>query len=402
MNAATPLTRLVYTLFLSLSLFSLSLIAWPGQLAQADSPTITPPAATNAVTGQEDTTPPVFTGTVLLAPADGLTLTIAFPTFDWADATDAEGGVISYTLALTGPTPTDFQLITTTESGYTPTLPLANGPYTWTVQAYDTAGNATDFVMPYTFTVDVTPTEVVTWLLYLPLLLKPDPTPTCPTSSSASFDLIPIQGSSTDHPDYLHGDLNLSLRGYSPTSAYLGLVSYNGSTDSNAPQLAGLFEPNRFPGVNSVYRVNSWNWLCGPHGCSGPAITTFPVTLAGLTTTSGQAISIPERSPNIYSGSFKAMVLYAEERRITLGYTREDTVANGYAVHIENVCVDPNLLALYRSQITSDGWRKTGKLPALRNNQPFGTALNTEILVAIRDRGSFMDPRSRKDWWPGY
>ena len=96
------------------------------------------------------------------------------------------------------------------------------------------------------------------------------------------------------------------------------------------------------------------------------------------------------------------MVLYAEERRITLGYTRRDSVATGYAVHIEDVCVDPNLLALYQAQTDSDGWHNTGYLPALRNNEALGTALDNEIKVAIRDNGAFMDPRSRKDWWQGY
>jgi hypothetical protein len=94
--------------------------------------------------------------------------------------------------------------------------------------------------------------------------------------------------------------------------------------------------------------------------------------------------------------------LYAEEQRLTFGYTRRDTVANGYAVHLENICVDPNLLALYRAQTDAGGWHVTGQLPALRNNQALGTALSGEIKVVIRDRGAFMDPRSRKDWWRGY
>ena len=74
----------------------------------------------------------------------------------------------------------------------------------------------------------------------------------------------------------------------------------------------------------------------------------------------------------------------------------------GYVVHLEDVCVDPNLLALYRAQTDSDGYHHTGHLPALLNNQALGTALNTEVKVVIRDKGSFMDPRSRKDWWPGF
>lgn len=232
----------------------------------------------------------------------------------------------------------------------------------------------------------------------------PSPTATpaspCLTSSEATFDLIPIQNpASQPRPDYLHGDLNLAQRGYAPTDAPLSLQDYDGDADPNAPQLAGLFEPNNFPGISAVYRVNHWDWSCGEHGCRGGPITDWPVTLLGLSTTPGQAIYIPERMPEIFGGEFKAMVLYAEEQRITLGYTRDDTVASGYTVHIENVCVDPNLLALYRAQIDEAGFRATNLLPALRNNQKLGTALGDEIQVAVRDRGAFMDPRSRKDWW---
>ena len=128
--------------------------------------------------------------------------------------------------------------------------------------------------------------------------------------------------------------------------------------------------------------------------------------MIGLNTIPRQPIYIPERGNSIYPGNYKAIVLYAEETRLTLGYTRQDTVANGYAVHLENICVDPNLLALYQAQIGPDGLRRLNngayRLPALRNDQALGTALGQEIGVAIRDRGSFLDPRSRKDWWRGF
>lgn len=225
----------------------------------------------------------------------------------------------------------------------------------------------------------------------------------CPTTSEAQFTLIPIAASPGDaRPDYLHGDLNLAQRGFSPTIAVEDLVDYSGGTDSNAPQLAGLFEPNSFPGISHVYRANHWDWGCGEHGCRGGVITDWPVTVAGLTTAPGEAIYIPERGPQIYGGGYKAMVLYAEEQRITLGYTRDDTVATGYVVHLEGVCVDPNLVTLYRAQNDGNGFRSTGFLPALRENEALGTAFGDEIQAAVRDRGAFMDPRSRKDWWQGY
>jgi hypothetical protein len=211
--------------------------------------------------------------------------------------------------------------------------------------------------------------------------------------------LIPIQTGSDPRPDFLHGDLNLARRSYAPTSALLSLIDYSGGADANAPQLAGLSEPNALPEFSAAYRVNHWDWSCGEHGCRGDVITDWPVTLLGLQTAPGQPIYVPKRGPQIYSGEYTAMVLYAEEQRVTLGYTRDDTVATGYTVHIENVCVDANLLALYRAQIDADGFRATGLLPALRNNQQLGTAFDDEIKVAVRDRGAFMDPRSRKDWW---
>ena len=224
----------------------------------------------------------------------------------------------------------------------------------------------------------------------------------CPTTSDAEFELIPILNSSDDHPDVLHGDLNFSQRGYSPTSANLTLQDYAGGVDVNAPQLSGLFQPTQFPGISQAYRASHWDWGCGEHGCRGNPITDWPVTVIGLATTPGQTIYPPDRLPEILPRGFKALVLYAEERRITLGYTRDDTVATGYAVHLENVCVDPNLLSLYRAQNNAFGFRATGWLPALRQDQSLGITDSNEIQVAIRDRGAFMDPRSRKDWWQGY
>lgn len=90
-------------------------------------------------------------------------------------------------------------------------------------------------------------------------------------------------------------------------------------------------------------------------------------------------------------------MLYADSNRITLKYTGEDSVVSGYALHIEGVCVEPKLLALY-NQMNGAGRRQ---LPALKPFQPLGRARGVEIQVTIRDTGKFMDPRVRKDWWRG-
>lgn len=238
----------------------------------------------------------------------------------------------------------------------------------------------------------------------LPVVMKALPEPQCPTTSSAHFNLIPVAGA-IDHPDYLHGDLNLSLRGYDPVSGVtLGLVDYTGATDSGSPRLKGLFADGRVPAFSAAYQAHDWNWACGAHGCPGGLLSTWPTTVIGMVTTPGEAIRIPSRNATIYDtgGHYRALVLYAEERRITLAYTRDDHAGKGYTVHLEGVCVDPNLLALYKSRVKSDGYRVSNggyQLPALENGQTLGTALASEIRVAIRDRGNFMDPRSRKDWW---
>lgn len=393
------LLHIIATLSLSLILGLMVLVILPTSADTLSESQIWPmrPAEFNTIAAL-DSSPPSFGPTPLIAPTDAVTVTNPRPTFDWDDATD-DVAVVSYTLRITGENPfTGLSTqattidITTTNSIYTPTQVLPNGIYTWTVQAHDAAGNVSGFVAPYTFTMQAI------WQVYLPIVQ-----PGCPTTSGAAFEVIPIDGGvAVDHPPPLHGDLNLSLRGYTVTNAAKILLDISGSTDSNAPQLAGLFEPNQFPGISTVYRVNSWDWGCGTHGCPGGPITNPEVTLMGLAATPGQPIYIPERGPEIFGGGYKAMVLYAEQTRITLGYTRQDSVVPGYTVHIENVCVNPNLLALYEAQTGADGWHVTGNLPALRNNQVLGTALANEIQVAIRDKGSFMEPRSRKDWWMGF
>jgi hypothetical protein len=93
-----------------------------------------------------------------------------------------------------------------------------------------------------------------------------------------------------------------------------------------------------------------------------------------------------------------------------LHYTRDDSGYPGYTIHIDNLCVDPTLLSLYNSldntaRNTYYGAPCCGtdyNLATLTYNQPIGTASSTELIVAIRDTGSFMDPRSCKDWWKTY
>jgi hypothetical protein len=165
----------------------------------------------------------------------------------------------------------------------------------------------------------------------------------------------------------------------------------SGPTDHRAPQLAGLFVYKRTPVISSVYRANHWDW--GSNSRGGP-ITDFEVTLAGFQVEPAETIHVPEAGYSIGQG-YAVLVLYASQERITLKYTGEDSVVIGYTLHVEGICVEPNLLALYE-QMNATGRRQ---LPALRAGQAFGRARNNQIGAAIRDAGRFMDPRVRKDWW---
>jgi hypothetical protein len=220
----------------------------------------------------------------------------------------------------------------------------------------------------------------------------------CPGSSDSSYTTVPVAGGGINHPDGQHADLKLALRGYSPTNVAADLVDKDGPVDDDPPQLAGIFANYRRPAFGQAYRINDWDWNCGEHGCSLGPLDHVAATLLTLVTGTGEPLGIPHRHAQVYGGGYKALVLYAEPTRITLGYTRDDSVANGYVVHLENICTDPNLVALYQGSNAAG----RGFLPALREDEVLGTAPSESILVAVRDRGQFLDPRSRLDWWQGF
>lgn len=224
----------------------------------------------------------------------------------------------------------------------------------------------------------------------------------CPVTSGNTYDLVPFDGPAyknnilTDE----NADLRLSVLGYTLNDAPLTMADYNGATDPDAPKLHGLFEPNRVAAFVAAYRHFGWAWNEGsgpPYGTSNGVNGEWPASVMDFGAAPGEAIHIPERGPVIWANGVVAMVLYASERELTLAYTRQDSVTAGYVVHLLNFCVDANLVAQYRAQISA-GRRATGQLPGVRVNQPVGVALGP-ITVAVRDRGAFLDPRSRKDWW---
>jgi len=219
----------------------------------------------------------------------------------------------------------------------------------------------------------------------------PAPEPGCRLSPTQGYGSINIRGGPSERPAALHPDMNLGQRAWKAVSAPLSLLSVGGPTDGGAPRFASLFASGRMPRMTGAYQVYNWDFRAGRRTTP---ITSPEVTLIGFATTPGEMVLLPDSGYSIGNG-YSALVLYADTERVTLKYTREDNVAVGYTLHLENICVDPRLLASYRALDAAGRWR----LPAIRSGQAVGNAAGSQMLAGIQDSGSWMDPRSRKDWW---
>ena len=188
-------------------------------------------------------------------------------------------------------------------------------------------------------------------------------------------------------------EINISLRGWdkvaNPSASDLSIQDYEHNIDPNAPQFTGLIKGNPYPQFTNLYKIKTL-----PSDVPGSSSSWADITMVGFGTQAGQEILLPPSGYDI-GGGYQAIVLYADKDSLTLKYTREDDIIHGYTLHLENINVNPEILALY-TQANAAG---RGQLPALSAFQLLGTALGNELLVAIRDTGAFMDPRWAKDWW---
>lgn len=224
---------------------------------------------------------------------------------------------------------------------------------------------------------------------------KPEPTSAplvpYPGSSNNSYGTLDVISAATDRPAEQHADLNLALRGYVPTTGSTALSDLAGDTDQLAPQFTSLLSNNPFPPIIHLYQMNGWDWSSNSR--TGP-VTDPEVSMFGIQTTPGEDLHVLRSGYDIGEG-YQAMVLYASKTSITMKYTREDNVVSGYTLSADGIWVDPNLLSLYE-QLNSAGRHS---LPALHGGDVFGIASNNEARMVMRDTGTFMDIRSRKDWW---
>jgi hypothetical protein len=262
---------------------------------------------------------------------------------------------------------------------------------------------------------DLIATATVDARAYLPFIAKPY---ACPRTSTSDYDSGIAYQRDYDNPvrpAVQHADKNIALRGYTldpdPTTAH-DLVNYGSDDDTQPPQFATLFDPARVPLLTNVYRVHHWDWEPSPDpgNRSGP-ILDYPVTALGMRTAPGEPLHVPASGYDIGGHpTMEVLVLFADEDTVTLRYTRDDSSAPpGYTVHVDNLCTDANLLALYRELDDAGGPRYKYRgpderpysypLPNLSDGQPLGTARGEEIVVAVADTGSFQDPRSLNEWW---
>jgi len=201
-------------------------------------------------------------------------------------------------------------------------------------------------------------------------------------SSDNQYPLIPLESPMDSRPPAEHGDLNLALRDPQPSTESAKLINYSGATEAGAPRLSAVFGEN----FVKSYVVHDWDW-----GCNCPGKLRSDGYLLGMKPPPGEPVYIPPTPHDIWQGKYYAVVLYADEQSVTFVYAREGTVANSYVIHYMGLQTDPNLLEAYRLHTQSE-------VPGLALDTPVGLATD-ELIVSVRDKGTFMDTRSRKDWW---
>lgn len=250
---------------------------------------------------------------------------------------------------------------------------------------------------------------------YLPIVLSP-PEFACATTSANQYTSGPVFQYDTDNPvrpAYDHADKNIELRGYTlndDPNLVRELIDYGSGDPTQPPQFATLFSPYQVPPFAEFHQVHQWNWDTSPNpGTRGAPINDPPTTAVSFTLPPGTNLHVPVSGYDIGAG-MEVIVLFADEDTVTLHYTREDTSAVGYTIHIDQICTDPNLLDLYNTLDDPDGPRydypsPSYNLPTLPAGKTFGTASKQTMVVALTDTGAFQDPRSCHEWWqirPGY
>jgi hypothetical protein len=227
-----------------------------------------------------------------------------------------------------------------------------------------------------------------------------------------SYELLSYQaGSKTDRPHARHADINIWLRGIVPAGirGQAARKHQDGPEDQNAPRIYTLLDNGRDVALSS-YKVYGWKWPSDSeqalkddmgykiHDGSRDGLIFGPnkdVTAVGFATQQGQSVKVPFRGPKI-TGDKVALVLYATPNQMTLKYTLEDNVVTGYTIHIIGVAVHAGLIQAYLDSVVPGD---SGQRPALAAGAEIGKAMGSEVILMVRDVGSFMNPLDTNHWW---
>lgn len=147
--------------------------------------------------------------------------------------------------------------------------------------------------------------------------------------------------------------------------------------DPKVPLFYTIFNPPKTPRFIAAYKAE------------GEIQGDYPpeIDILEVETVPNENLYYPKTGYNI-GNNLAAMVLYADENRVTFKIGREDSFVTGYTLYFENICVDRNLINLYQ-QLNNEG-RKD--LPAIYHQQFFGLT-NNKLKIALRDTGMFLDLR---------
>jgi hypothetical protein len=219
-------------------------------------------------------------------------------------------------------------------------------------------------------------------------IVPPGPDGPCAPIPGAQYGSSGTMGATTDRPAPKHPDINLKVRGFVPTQAAdqrLEIIDIDGPTDDKAPRLQTLFVDERKPVFTSLWDIGLFD------GGLAKGVSPNGPHLFGFRTMPGEILQCA------WSGyDIDPRVLYADHDSLVLKYTSEDNIVMGYTAHYFGIAVEPTLLAAYQ-KADAAGRRS---MPCVRYKMPVGRSRGTEFLFSIRDTGTCMDVRARKDWWP--
>lgn len=248
------------------------------------------------------------------------------------------------------------------------------------------------------------PTKIPTPTKIPPTPTKPVFAGTCPTTSTQTYTTIRQNPNSPQRLKFniaTSPETNVALRGYFEVQESTSLVSRNGDMsglDPNMPpQISTLFT-NHYPKIAKTYRINNWNYEANKPIPGESATPAWKVHIIGMQATPGEPL-VGLKAGRTVDGSHVFLVMYAEKNFIMLVHSNEDTWdeygPSGYPFYFMEICVDPNLLALYQ-KTNAEG---RNELPGVAMGQVFGYAKTNEVKMTLRDTMSFMDPRYKEDWW---